>query len=262
MIDHHEANRRAWNAAARAGLGQVDRKHNWRECHGNPSLIFSETEMRFLADVSGKRVCVLGSGDNLAVFALAGLGAEVTSIDISEEQLTIARDRASKLGVSVEFARADVTNLSDLGDDTFDFVYTGGHVAVWVSDLLRYYREAVRILKTGGLFIINEYHPFRRLWKEQRDALELEFSYFDRGPHQWDRSEDIDGANPGSLPSFEFHWTVSEFITAVIGAGAELLLVDEQGDKPQMWEISPLQGLPEVLIIVSRKKRPPAPSNE
>ncbi len=257
MNDYHEANRKSWNAAARAGFGQVDSTHSWRECYRDPSRIFTETELRFLADVSGKRVCVLGSGDNLAVFALAGLGAVVASVDISEEQLVTARKRASMLGVSVEFVRADVTDLAVLRDDAFDIVYTGGHVAVWVSDLFQYYREAVRILKVGGLFVVSEYHPFRRLWKEKRDVLELEFGYFERGPHEWDRSDEIAGADPGSLPSYEFHWTVSEYIAAVVEAGTDLLLVDEQGNKPQMWEIAPMEGLPEALIIVSRKTERP-----
>jgi SAM-dependent methyltransferase len=253
MNDYHEANRRGWNAAARAGQGQADKSRNWQECYTDPTRLFLETELRFLSDVAGKNVCVLGSGDNLAVFALAGLGATVTSVDISEEQLAIAAGRASELGISVDFVRADVTDLSALDGKTFEIVYTGGHVAVWVSDLRRYYREAVRILKAGGLFVVNEYHPFRRLWKDRRDALELAFGYFDRGPHQWDRADEIEGAAPGSLPSYEFHWTVSEFISAVVKAGTELLVVEEQGNEPEGWEIAPLTGLPQCLILIARK---------
>ena len=33
------------------------------------------------------QVCVIGSGDNYAAFALAGLEAAATSTDISEQQL-------------------------------------------------------------------------------------------------------------------------------------------------------------------------------
>ena len=69
----------------------------------------------------------------------------MTSIDISEPQLEVARKRAAVLGLNVKFVRSDVVALSCLGDATFDLVYTGGHVAVWVSDLQRYYGEAARI---------------------------------------------------------------------------------------------------------------------
>jgi ubiquinone/menaquinone biosynthesis C-methylase UbiE len=62
---------------------------------------------------------VLGSGDNQVVFALCGLRAEVTSVDISERQLDVARGRAAALGLAVEFVRADVVDLSCLGAATY-----------------------------------------------------------------------------------------------------------------------------------------------
>ena len=252
MSKFHEANRKGWDAAALAGQGQVDQSREWRRSHEDPGHFFDERELRWLRDVAGKKACVLGSGDNLAVFALAGLGAEVTSVDISQEQLNVAKERAEQLGLSIRFVRADVVDLSGLDSECFDLVYTGGHVAVWVSDLEQYYREAARILKPGGLFIVNEYHPFRRIWKERPDGLEVEFSYFDRGPHEWDRAEEIPGAASGSLPQYEFHWTVSQFLSAVLEAGCDVLLVDEFGDQPEDWEVAPLAGLPQSLLIVAR----------
>jgi len=119
--------------------------------------------LEYLDGLSGTRVCVLGSGDNQVVFALAGLGAAVTSVDISQNQLDIAMKRSDELGLMVSFVRADVTDLSSLATASFDVVYTGGHVAVWVADLAKYYSEAARILRPNGLYVVNEYHPFRRI---------------------------------------------------------------------------------------------------
>ena len=49
----------------------------------------------------------------------------------SELELAVAEERAEELGLDVTFLSADVTDLSALADETFDLVYTGGHVAVW-----------------------------------------------------------------------------------------------------------------------------------
>jgi SAM-dependent methyltransferase len=116
----------------------------------------------------------------------------------------------------VNFVRADVVDLSSQHDKTYDVVYTGGHVAVWVSDLRRYYREAARILKPGGPLIISEYHPFRRVWKDSPNSLELDFNYFDRGPHRFAAAPDVLYAAPGKLEQFEFHWTVADYISAIL----------------------------------------------
>ena len=90
MSDTHEANRRAGDAAAAAGKAKYCHT-DWRECHLDPTLALDERELKWLGDLAGKDACVLGSGDNRVVFALVGLKANVVSVDISQEQLDIAR---------------------------------------------------------------------------------------------------------------------------------------------------------------------------
>jgi SAM-dependent methyltransferase len=249
----HDANRRRWNAGASSWACRADTRGIWRKCHLDPSLALHASELKWLRDVPGKSVAVLGSGDNQVVFALAGMGATVTSIDISERQLDIARRRAARLGVSVNFLRADVIELSLLDDAAFDVVYTGGHVAVWVSDLRRYYGEAARILKPSGRLILSEYHPFRRLWKQPADRLEIAFNYFDRGPHRSEAALDVLYRAPGNLEQFEFHWTIADYITAVLVSGCQLVHVEEFGDTSEQWEGAPMAGLPEFLLLIGRR---------
>ena len=142
----------------------IEERVDWRKCPAGPTIALSHQELKHLGVVSGKDVIVLGSDDNLVVFALTGMGARVTSLDISQKQLDTAAERADELGLDVAFVRADVVDLSPIEDESFDLVYTGGHVAVWVSDLKTYYSEACRILRSGGMFMVSEYHPFRRIW--------------------------------------------------------------------------------------------------
>lgn len=246
MTHPHEANRAFWNASVAWWQEKEDRRGVWRRAHMEPSLVLSPAEMPFVQDVAGKDVCVLGSGDNEVAFALAGMGGRVTSVDISEQRLRVAQERAAELGLTLTFLRADVIDLADLQDNTFDLVYTGGHVAVWIADMAAYYSEAVRILKPGGRLIVNEYHPFRRMWLDA-DGPAPHYRYFDRGPHEYRTDE--------GLPTYEYHWTVADHIQGVIGAGCRLLNVDEFGEKleDESWMNVDLSKLPACLLIVGTK---------
>lgn len=251
--DIHEANRARWDAASETWARGADSRGLWRRCPAEPELVLSDRELAHLAGIAGKRVCVLGSGDNQVAFALAGMQAEVTSVDISQRQLDVARQRAEELGLRMSFLRSDVTDLSSLDREAFDVVYTGGHVAVWVSDLNAYYAEAARILLPGGLLMVAEYHPFRRLWRQSRDALSLEYPYFERGPFEYDAGPEILRRGAGSIRSYEFHWTVADYFTAVLRAGLRIVDVHEFGEAVADWEGAPMHGLPEFLLIVAEK---------
>jgi SAM-dependent methyltransferase len=249
----HEANRRRWDAGAASWAERTDRRGKWKKCHLDPSLALHPAELAWLQDIAGKHVAVLGSGDNQVVFALAGLGARVTSVDISERQLDVARHRAAALGLAVAFVQADVVDLAVFGDATFDVVYTGGHVAVWVADLHGYYREAARILRPHGRLIVGEYHPFRRVWKRSATGLELGYRYFDRGPHRFEVGPDVLNPVPGALEQFEFHWTVADFISALLSSGCRLVHAEEFDDACGTWEGAPMTGLPASLLLVGRR---------
>ena len=249
----HEANRRRWDAASASWAHHADTRGIWKRCHLDASLALDAAELNWLRDVGGKSIAVLGSGDNQVAFALSGMGAKVTSIDISEQQLDVARRRAAALGLNVKFVQADVVDLSSLGNATFDLVYTGGYVAPWVSDLTRYYGEAARILKPDGLLIVSEYHPFRRVWSRSASDLKVGINYFDRGPHRFEAAMDVLYHAPGELEQFEFHWTVADYITAILASGCQLIHAEEFGDTSEEWEGAPMAGLPRSLLLIGRR---------
>ena len=253
-MKYHKANKKHWDRISSDWARMHDRRGDWQKVHNQPHLVFLDRELEILGPVDNQNVCVLGSGDNLAVFALAGMGANVTSVDISPEQLKTASKRADSLGLEVKFIEADVANLNSLGDEEFDIVYTGGHVAVWVSNLRKYYKEAVRILREDGLIIVNEYHPFRRIWKEKEDSLEIAFNYFEDGPHEFNGLGNMYKDENSSDEHYEFHWTLSQFYNSIAQQGVEIFCFEEIGDNAEGWEIPPMEGLPQMLLLAGNKK--------
>jgi ubiquinone/menaquinone biosynthesis C-methylase UbiE len=246
MMNPHEANRAFWDASTEWWKEKEDQRGLWMKAHEDPALVLSPAELPFLKDVDAQDVCVLGSGDNQVAFALAGLGAQVTSVDISERRLAVAADRARTLGLQLEFVQADVTDLSSLQDNSFDLVYTGGHMSVWISDIQKYYAEAVRILKRDRLFIVNEYHPLRRMWLDEAGP-EPRHHYCNRGPYSYTSGE--------GLPTFEYHWTVADHIQAVVDAGCRIVKVEEHGERieDEFWMEANLEKLPAYLLIAGQK---------
>jgi ubiquinone/menaquinone biosynthesis C-methylase UbiE len=246
MNRRHEANKEFWDASTQWWKDKEDQRGLWMKAHEDPALVLSPAEMPFLKDVDKRDVCVLGSGDNEVAFALTGLGGHVTSVDISERRLAVAADRARTLGLQLKFLQSDVTDLSALVDNSFDLVYTGGHMSVWISDIQKYYAEAVRILKANGLFVVNDYHPIRRMWLDA-DGPEPHHRYFNRGPYSYTSEE--------GLPTFEYHWTVADHIQAVVDAGCRIVKVEEHGEKieDEYWMAVDLSKLPASLLIVGRK---------
>ena len=203
MSKIHEANRQHWNSRATIWEERLNRDGRWRRCHKEPELAFEgetlATIREMVGDLRNKQVCIIGSGDNMAAYALAGLGAVVTSTDISEERLKLAADRAEILGVSIDFVRSDAADLGFADDSTFDLVCSTNGFFVWIADLGAVFREVSRILKPGGTYVFYDIHPFMRPWKEQVTPIEMEKPYWDTGPFR----ESADG-------SYEFNWTLAD----------------------------------------------------
>lgn len=262
----HEANRRYWDAAAPGWERLRDEDGGWRECAHNPQVAFEglalETLLEVAGGLAGKRVCVVGSGDNYAAFALAGMGAEVTSVDISEQQLEIAARRATQLGQAIRFVRADAAELEALDAGCFDLVCSTNGFLVWLADLPAVFGEIACRLKTGGHYVFYDVHPFQRPWKEQLSPIEMSKPYWDRHP--------ADGCEDDPAP--EFHWTLADILNALAAAGLSVRKVVEspagssrfwQGysyqpgtdDGLQDWKNNPRAGLPVWLTVASAKSR-------
>jgi SAM-dependent methyltransferase len=242
LNNYHTRNRANWNDHAPAYKLRVDRQDTWHRSHLDPKRVLTPSVMDAFGDLTGKQACVLGSGNNCASLALAGMGAHVTSVDISEKQLQNARTRAEFLGLDIHFVTADVINVG-LRSDTYDVIHTGGHVAMWVSDLARYYAEAARILNPGGILVVLEHHPFQTIWSFTNGKMTIDKPY-GAEPFLEEGNED---------DAYVFNWTVSDYVNSVLGAGLELITFEEHPDDQIDEERANLRGLPEDILLVGRK---------
>jgi len=284
MVDFHEANRIRWEHAAPSYKNR--RGDGWRKCLDDPTIGLEGNTLqlidRFVGNLFGKRACVLASGDNWAAFALAGLGAHVTSVDFSQEQLNIAAIRSKELGLTIEFIQADITELTSIKANQFDFACSIRGVMVWIASLEKYYSEVFRILKPNGVFILYDIHPFGRPWNDYPEPLQMKKTYFETGPIESQYNSDTVESHTqysevscekqsNLLPVYNFHWTISDLLNAMIENGLELQHIEEAPDTtpefwyepsdhkvtntdPTDWKQNPRVGLPVWLTLVAKKQ--------
>ncbi len=262
MREMHEANRKHWDAAT-PKWRELD-EEGWRQCPEQPSVAFEGKALdmihEFIGNLHGKTVCVVGSGDNYSAFALACLGAVVTSIDISEQRLKVAEERADILGLDIDFVRCDAAELTPIPGAKFALVCSTNGFFVWIADLMRLYSEISRVLKPGGYYIFWDIHPFMRPWKNQR-TIEMEKPYFQAGPIRCEEEGHI---------TYKFHWTLGDIMNSLLEGGLVLRRILEtsaqdprfwQGesygkdsdDSLLHWQNNARAGLPNWLTIVAQK---------
>jgi len=265
MSEIHETNRRYWDASAGDWEQLRDAGQRWRRCHQEPTLAFDGTALEmlreFAGDLAGKHACVIGSGDNLAAFALVGMGAAVTSTDISAQQLRIAEGRAADLGLEMAFVRCDAADLAPLADGAFDLVVSTNGFFVWIAEPARVFRAVKRVLKPGGHYVFYDVHPFLRPWKDQRTPIEMEKPYFETGPFAYTEA---------GCPSHEYNWTLGGLLNPLLEAGLVLRRLSEDPARDSRfwedfsylpgtdaslldWRSNPRAGLPVWLTVAAQK---------
>lgn len=161
--------------------------------------------------------------------AWARRGANVTGVDFSRIAINAARDLAERTGLSARFICSDVYDLPQVLDETFDIVFTSIGVLCWLKDLDRWAQIIAHFLKPGGVFYIMDGHPLLYTFDDEGN-WQFEVSYFHQdSPYIWQDGDPdyMDPAYSTKNPSYEWQWTVSDIINAVLGAGLRLKFFHE-----------------------------------
>jgi ubiquinone/menaquinone biosynthesis C-methylase UbiE len=121
-----------------------------------------EIEQPWLADVvpfhqmAGKRVLEIGFGPGYDTLKFLQAGAAYSGIDITPENVERTKQHLKFFGYEPDVQQGDAENLL-FPDASFDIVYSNG-VLHHVPDMARAFREAQRVLKPGGEFIVLLYN--------------------------------------------------------------------------------------------------------
>ena len=125
----------------------------------------------WLGDVTGVDLLCLASGGGQQAPILAAAGANVTVLDISDEQLNQDKFVADRDGLTIRTVQGEMTDLSMFEADSFDLIV---HPVAncFIPDVCPLWREAFRVLRPEGKLIAGMVNPL--LYALDDDAEETE----------------------------------------------------------------------------------------
>ena len=220
-----------------------------------------------VGDVKGRTLLHLQCHFGLDSLAWVREGAIVTGVDLSPKAIVAARKLAEEANLPAQFICSDIYDLTQNLEGQFDIVFTSVGVLCWLKDLDAWARIITHFLKPGGFFYIMEGHPLQYTFDEN-GQYQFSLSYFHHAdPYVWDDdSPDYkDSSYIPQSPSFEWQWTISNIINALLKAGLKLEFFNEFGALedpifPEMVQredgLYSLPNLPvELPVIFSLKAR-------
>lgn len=209
------------------------------------------TILKLLPDLKGKSVLDAGTGNGILIPHLSKLNPKtVVGIDISEDLLSVARERLPK---NLKFYKRDLTKELNLEEGPFDLVISN-LVLNEIEDIDAALRNISGQIKKGGQLILGLLHPAYVLGKFCFGDKNIEGfkDYFTEGG-----IVEIykDGAKSIRFEAF-FH-QISSYLNAVIKAGLQITEVVEPKMPEKVTRDNPYYGpykaLPITLYIVAKK---------
>jgi len=147
--------------------------------------VATESELRILGDVRGKRILEIGCGGAQNSVALSKWGAKTFGVDLSRKQILYGRRLMRNEGAEVNLLVGNMEKLS-FRDESFDIVTTAVSLH-YAPNLDAVVAEANRVLVKSGYFTFSTAHPFsegRLVRYRGKRAVALR-NYFRRRVVRW-----------------------------------------------------------------------------
>ena len=234
-------NQERWNELAREGI-EYARPYLDMDENSARSLVDPEG---FIRDPRGLDVLCLAAGGGQQTAAFGLLGANVTCVDLSEEQLERDRIAANHYGLDVKTVQGDMRDLSMFDEAAFDVVWHG-HSLNFVPDAQTVFGHVSRVLRKGGLYHLSCCNPYFHGIDEEEwngDAYPLRNKY-EEGEVIYPTGDEWTFRAPDGSPRRvhgprEFRHSMETLLNGPIELGFTLLQMSEDADFDQAEDLAP-----------------------
>lgn len=194
-----------------------------------------------LGDVAGLDLVHLQCHLGTDTLSWARHGARVVGLDFSSAAIETATQLAIDCEIDAEFVCSDVYSACGaLAGRSFDIVYTGIGALGWLPDLDEWARVVDGLLRPRGALYLVEIHPI--VLGVMSDGRTLQQDIFEAPYARWDEEGGTYAAPDATFvntTTFEHAHSLSEVISAVLGAGLSIELFHEQSytNAPWPWTV-------------------------
>jgi len=185
-MNTHDLNKAAWDRAVGEGTNPYTKVVSPEQVaearQGKWSLYLSDCKpvpKDWFPSLRGLNVLCLASGGGQQAPIFAALGAQVTLLDASPQQLAQDRFVAKRDDLVIRLVEGDMADLSAFGDASFELIYNQPST-LFVPDLEPVWRECYRVLQSGGVLMTGFMNPDEFVFDE--DALDNEGVFVVKNP--------------------------------------------------------------------------------
>ena len=134
----------------------------------------------------GLRFLDIGCGGGLVSEPMARLGADVTAVDASADNIKTAMTHAQQSGLDINFQAGTVEGLIAAGTAPFD-VILNLEVVEHVADPAQFLKDCASLLKPGGLTIVATLNRTAKAFTFAIFGAEYVLGWLPRGTHQFEK---------------------------------------------------------------------------
>lgn len=134
------------------------------------------------SDISGTKILDIGCGGGLVSVPLARLGANVTGIDLGEENIKAAESYAQSQCLQIRYEHIDIANIKEKYD-----VVLCLEVIEHIDNLDEFISHVVNTIKPGGIVIFSTINRTAKSLLLGIIAAEYLLSWVPKGTHSFDK---------------------------------------------------------------------------
>lgn len=196
---------------------------------------------KLLPPLNNKRILELGCSAGRYSFLFEKENPHsVVGIDISDEMINIAKEKAVNQGSKVKFVHGDISNLDLYINEKFDFIFSSTTFH-YIEDIKGLFNKIYNALDDSGVCVISLMHPvYTAQYPVDKNGEfpsddDWVVRYLDKSKRAYIQPWIEFNDNIENFLSTSYHHTVGDYFNAIIEAGFKIDRVEEPYP-PENWK--------------------------